>query len=200
MAINHKYKSIFVHLPKTAGTSMESKDFIGPERNQTHWSVNMFTRQLKNPNEYFKWCFSRNPYSRLVSAYEWGIKNHKEQYLKDINSFDDFIDKIEDFWDFKGSSIQQTRSGIHTIPQYIFINNDIKNMNFIGKFENLERDFEQLCKKLESHSGIKIINRELPITKKTKSIDYKSYYNKKIINKINKLYENDFILFNYERL
>jgi len=200
MAINYKYKTIFIHLPKTAGTSMESKEFIGPERNQTHWSLNMFTQQLKNPQEYFKWCFSRNPYSRLVSAYEWGVKNHKEQYLKDINSFQNFIDKIEEFWDFNGTSIQQTRSGIHTIPQHIFINGDKNNIDFIGRFENLGRDFELLCEKISSHSGLKISNTQLPITKKTKSIDYKTYYNKNIIKKINKLYEKDFILFDYEMI
>lgn len=200
MAVNHTYKSIFVHIPKTAGSSMETLQFVGFEGPQTHWSLNMFMKQLNSPQTYFKWCFSRNPYSRLVSAYNWGVNNHKEQYLKDINTFEDYIDKIEEFWDFTGDSIHQTRSGIHTIPQYIFINENKKIMDFIGKFENINEDFSSLCKKIEDHSGFTIPNKTLPFIKKMAKTNYMEYYNKKSINKINKLYEKDFILFDYEML
>ena len=113
MAINHKYKTIFVHIPKTAGTSMERKEFVGLPGADCHDSINKFKERVTNSEEYFKWCFSRNPYDRLVSAYVWGITNHKEEFLKDIDSFEDYINKIEDFYEFGSDSLDQKRSGIH---------------------------------------------------------------------------------------
>lgn len=199
MAINIKYKTIFIHIPKTAGSSMELKTFVGQEGKQTHWSLNMFKSQLRGKSSnYFKWCFSRNPYDRLISSYHWGIKNHKQRYLKDINSFNDFIDKIDDFYDFENpTSVNQTRSGIHVIPQHVFVNDNICELDFIGKFENINEDFKKLCLKIEQHSGITIEDKTLPVKKKTNHKHWKEYYNKDIYQKINKLYKKDFDLFGY---
>ncbi len=200
MAINHKYKTIFVHIPKTAGTSMERKEFVGLPGADCHDSINKFKERVTNPDEYFKWCFSRNPYDRLVSAYVWGITNHKEEFLKDIDSFEDYINKIEDFYEFGGDSLDQKRSGVHTIPQSVFINNNISNMDFIGKFENLNVDFNYVCEKIEEHSSNPIINKDLPISKKTTHNHYETFYNEEIIKKVNILYKKDFELFDYKML
>lgn len=204
MAINHRFRTVFVHVPKTAGSSMELKPFVGLEGRQTHWSIVMFLRQMNEQQKknYFKWCFVRNPYDRLVSSYHWGMKQHKQQYLKDINSFENFVmNKIEKFYNFNlNKGVHQTRSGIHVIPQHVFINGSLGFMNFVGKFENLQEDFLKLCEKIEEHSGVKIPNKELPLKKKTNHKHYKDYFTPEMYKKVNKLYEKDFELFNYKKI
>jgi len=210
--VNHKFKAIFVHIPKTAGQSMEQMEFAGFEAEKKHFSLSMFEKEItemgKDPNEYYKWCFSRNPYSRLVSAYTWGINNHRKEYLSDITSFEDFIDKIEQFYDFNEESSKrclteppswiQKRIGIHVAPQTDFINGMASNVDFIGKFEKIEDDFEKLCDNIENHSGMRIQNRKLSIIGKTKHKHFMKYYTRRTLDKINRIYKNDFKVFKYE--
>jgi hypothetical protein len=101
MLINHKYKFIFIHIPKNAGTSMrgvfgalentESYDMPNP-----HINIKQLEKNLLNPNlptthnsrrhittselkenmenswnDYFKFAFIRNPFERLVSFYHF---------------------------------------------------------------------------------------------------------------------------------
>lgn len=194
--INFEYKNIFIHIPKTAGTSMEKMYFIGYDPNIVHHSMKMLSHRILNVGNFFKWCFVRNPLDRLVSAYHWGIKNHKDEYLSDIKSFDDFIEKIEDFYDFdKLSHWKQLRSGIHVIPQYLYIEG--YEMDFIGKFENLSSDWTVLCNKLSQFNNCSI-EGELPKTYKSNHKKYTNYYNDKQKEKIYNLYKKDFENFKYE--
>src|SRR5215813_14048351 len=83
--ISHKHKFIFVHIPKTAGTSIEEAlrdetcQLLRNEWDHTrapHAPLNHLTlRELADCHiltpaqlkSYFKFCFVRNPWDRLVS-------------------------------------------------------------------------------------------------------------------------------------
>lgn len=193
--VNEEYKNIFIHIPKTAGTSMEKMKFVGYNPHILHHTMKMLSFRY-DIKKYFKWCFVRNPLDRLVSAYHWGIKNHKEEHLKDINSFSDFIDKIEEFYDFDEKSHWiQLRSGVHVIPQYLYIEGF--DMDYIGKFENLSSDWERLCREIEKFNGLENLFETLPQTYKTNHNSYEGYYTQKEKEKIYDLYNEDFKRFKY---
>lgn len=185
---------IFVHIPKTAGVSVCRALFgnlAGSHRTIYEYSL-IFNKKLFNT--YYKFTFVRNPWDRLLSAYlflkEGGLHNNDALWaakeLQQFKTFDEFVKN----W------VNKTNigKGIHFVPQYKFITIGGKiAVNDVYKMENINRDFQRICKKLNIH-------RDLPILNKTKSKtgDYKKYYNKETRNIVGKVYEKDVEIFKYE--
>ena len=70
-----KYKCIFIHVPKVAGTSIERSIFETNKWLIGHVKASDYIRIDKNKFEsYFSFGFVRNPYDRVVSAYHY-LKN-----------------------------------------------------------------------------------------------------------------------------
>ena len=108
--INHEYKYIFVHIPKTAGSSIrhilpESDEwkFPGghaPARTYYGFFLRNFpvNKVAKVPlglgkwNEYTKFAFIRNPWARFVSAYNF-LKNGGKGNRESIVIKNEVIDK-----------------------------------------------------------------------------------------------------------
>ena len=68
-AYTAKKKSIFIHIPKTAGTSI-LKSLGGWAGDHCSYREYLQASPTKF-KEYFKFCFVRNPYDRLVSTYNY---------------------------------------------------------------------------------------------------------------------------------
>ena len=103
MIISHDLKYMFIHLPKTGGTSIRKTmihndifrvntkgqcyknkttiaDCNDPKVDTNIWShsslrdgVNYLKNKGYQPDEYFKFIFIRNPWDRMVSSYEYNI-------------------------------------------------------------------------------------------------------------------------------
>jgi hypothetical protein len=106
-------------------------------------------------DEYFKFCVVRNPWDRVVSTYKaLGWDRHVE--------FKKFLKKLKtelwrkNYW-FVG-------------PQSDFVCNDTGDIvvNFLGKFETLRTDFDQICQRL----GLPVV--ELPHINQSKQEQRKS--------------------------
>ena len=77
MFVNRKNKSIFIHNPKAAGTSirnsfpLEEYGVLSRHRMFPHNPASVVKRNVgeKCWDEYFKYGFVRNPYDRCVSYY-----------------------------------------------------------------------------------------------------------------------------------
>ncbi len=110
MPIFHKNKLCFIHIPKTAGTSifeyLKVNEPAGTELLHTyngirniktgktpqHFTYLELCEEIKNLNEYNIFTVVRNPYTRIVSQYFWGQKYLKHIYKKFL-TFDDFINQ-----------------------------------------------------------------------------------------------------------
>ena len=200
---NHKFKSIFIHIPKTAGRSIGQTIF---EKNTGHNPAIRYYYYDKNSfKKYWKFTFVRNPWSRMLSAYDSLIeckdeissfgKFIRENICQYVN-FEDFLKSIDKSEDLKYNKVMRWT---HFIPQYKFItykkifNNDCKLLvDFVGKFENIENDFEIVKNKLHLNMQIKEVG------KRNKGLNYRDYYNKKTKLLINDMYKQDIELFKYE--
>ena len=154
-------KCVFFHIPKTAGISI-SNSLFGDVK-WGHRNVNFYKLHYgeKVFNSLYKFCFVRNPYDRLFSAYtflkEGGINNQdlefSNSYLQEFISFDEFV--------LKGLEKEEIINWVHFKPQYTFVcdENDNIVMDFIGKMENLKADFNTVCKHLNIESELKQLNK-----------------------------------------
>jgi len=189
---------LFIHIPKVAGSSIE-KALYGTKGKVTHKLAIEHRKENENLFEKkFKFGFVRNPYDRFISAYEYlrqGGRNDfdrswSEKYLLPYKSFDDFVLSLENE-DIR----QKIINWIHFKPQYLFVCDEKKNLivNFIGKYENLEEDFNLIQKRL----GLSI---KLPYENKTPTRkDFKIYFNDKTKKIIEDIYKDDFELFDYKK-
>lgn len=137
--------------------------------------------------DYFKFCFVRNPYDRLVSG--WYDKVIRKNVLgfeadvwEDIKHFDRFVDFLSD-WDLDTCNI-------HFRRQCRLI--DINEVDYIGRMENFTSDLKELFNIL----GLPL--DEIPHAKKSIGrLGYETYYTKATQQKVEKMYRKDLQLFGY---
>lgn len=182
--INDELKSLFIHVPKCGGSSMESFKW---NNGNGHFTILDFERI--NKDEYFKWCFVRNPFDRIASAYitcpELKISSFLE-FLQTIkqNRPKNFGNLIQ--WN-QCQSLGLNVSRIHFYPMTSLVS--VKNMDFIGRFENIEEDWKIVSDKFGETS-------QLPNRRK-RTIDLPAY-NKKSRELVREIYASDFIEFGYD--
>jgi len=208
MPISHQYRTIFIHIPKTAGTPVEyalgmhgTKHSVGvkPYLKQKYDKKNLFGRGLQHLtavelrkkvgwkifNEYYKFAIIRNPYERLVSNFAWiGGKWTRQEYLtkKEFKQRILEIDRIN----------YMKRK--HLAPQYLFLfdENNTLLVDDIIRYES----FSEGIKKIENK-----INIDMALERRMTSYhyDYVSYYDSESIEIVNELYDLDFKLLKYEK-
>jgi hypothetical protein len=195
-------KCIFIHIPKTAGTSIEQFlrdngknellfDRFLLNRSLQHLTALELKRKLGNVfNSYYKFSIVRNPFDRLLSEYYWTpIPNIGYKYGKTKSEFLDYVRNI-----VKKQLYFQNNYNDHFIPQYMFLCNRRGKLliDNLFKYEDLDFVKDYLKKKLN-------IERKFPHLNKTSEEKTKDYWSESEKEKIYDLYKNDFILFGYEK-
>ena len=127
-------KTIFVHIPKTAGISI-IKAIYGDVSKEGHRSIYFYKKLFdKDFEDFFTFSFIRNPYERLYSSYKFLQNGGMNQH--DKSAFQKYLSHYSDFEDFvlNGLNSEIIFEIIHFIPQSEFIcNNDGKIIvDFIG--------------------------------------------------------------------
>jgi len=161
------------------------------------WKLGYIKNKIgKNEAGYYIFTFVRNPFKRIVSLYvnkfedrekivETGFFQYQRYMGGIINqniSFGSFVKII--------SNIPDKFSERHFISQSFFIERINKPL-FIGKLENLNKDFGYVCNKVG-------IEKKLSKSNKSFNYDYRDYYNIEILDMVYHRYKNDVIGFGYE--
>ena len=217
--ISRSKKFIFIHIPKCAGTSIESAITKYTEPNSFGYDKRIgghvqhsVCRELVDLNllseieckDYFKFTIVRNPWDRCVSEYIWRIKRYgnfvngpinvnngishpkyTKEWVRENVSFEDFLTRN---FPWEELSFQQ-----HMKPQIEYCYDCEGNeLNYIGRFENLKNDFGHICE-----VGIGE-NLSLPHKFKTNHTHYTDYYNKRTIDIVGGMYDEDIKFLGYE--
>jgi hypothetical protein len=197
--ISHKHKFIFIHIPKTGGTSIEevlcdeSCQLLAGEWDYTrsrHAPLNHLTLQeladcgLITPtqlNSYFKFCFVRNPWDRLISeiSCRWMSPWFKDMAMEQRIRYACV------------QAAEPTGIGNHLRPQCDFVTATGLQMDFIGRFEHLDEDFAKVCQML----GIK--TTALPYRNRSEHQPYQEYYDAENQALVATTYRRDIETFHY---
>jgi hypothetical protein len=217
MIINHKYKFIFIHVPKCAGTAIKRAlypycdkwdQFLGghpdkPERidNMHKHSTAMEIKGYATPErweEYFTFSFVRNPLARMLSLYNWwqkvpgGFEPEKKEIISKL-SFKEFV-----FSDYNGYSQVHFLASKAKKDTFVSAQNRIE-LDFIGRQESVKRDFAYFC-------GLnKLPQIELNIHNATRTDEqqgdfryHKEFYDEESTREVKRKFAEDFETFGYK--
>ena len=180
---SEKYNTFFVHIPKNAGTSINTALEIPLENRGHRLPSELEQLYVKEYTEANSIAVVRNPYDRLCSAYTDKIVNKTKGGLYSYRSCKDFTEFI--------NAIQH--QNVTKCDRHIRLQTSLfpLNINFVGKLENYDKDskyiFNKFNKKKSEH-----ININSTIHNK-----YQNLYNKHTQNIVSNMYRDDLNTLNY---
>lgn len=154
-----------------------------------------------NRSDIFKFCFVRNPYTRLLSCYLDKIKRREAQNhpLMIQLGYGPFSEKVLSFEEFVNAIIEQPIGGMdpHWRIQYYATFQEGINYDFIGKFENFEIDFKKAINQTNVDFEKYYTIQNGHATKANEQL--KTYYTTELVEKVYQKYQIDFDYFGYEK-
>jgi len=221
MLISHRKQFIFIHIYKTAGTSVMDvfspysrlidrmaydyvftrklfgitnrlmgwgydgmKQYTGFHK---HAKAHEIKEKLENKlfDSYYKFSFVRNPYDFLVSLYFYS-----KQFERDPNR--------RVFKDMQYKNFLKRVISNKTACQLDFItdpNNGKVLVDYIGRFETLEKDIATIQERLDIKIGRSI--KHMNPSFKRRSNDYKAYYDEESRDLVENHFQRDLDLLGY---
>jgi hypothetical protein len=194
MPFSPQHNCLFIHIPKTGGTTIEKLLGIyrewpaldlqvlhgalllgGQEYQLQHLSFREASQFLPTDlsTTSFTFTFVRNPWDRMVSEYFWrgGVGYEQE--------FDLFVERA---CEIVKSRQELEGRNCHYRPQVEFLDASI---DFVGRFETFHSDLTGVLTKLQ------VITRDIPHEVKTSHRFYADYYSDRSQRRVASAYEAD---------
>ena len=206
--LSHPHKCIFVHIPKTGGTSVEQiiwpsvqdrtesefwMGFIDEYRNkyQTGGLQHLLADQIRQEigrarfDEYFKFTVVRNPWSKAVSQYVYMHDRADLMSFVGMNDGDEFKTYL---------SLIRKKQHVQWLPQFRFFmdENGSEIVDFVGRFESFDDTVYEVLEKLS------IQERVIPHVNKGIKEELGSYYDNEALEIVGEMYKLDIDLLGYE--
>ena len=208
MLLSPRYNFLFVHIAKTGGTSVRSAlqrlrwrdpmylpQFICSRL--SHWTGHRiggkFPRHARIIaakemlpeaffNRLFKFAFVRNPWDLQVSSYHH-IRRERPHLMAGIEDFPGFIR-----WKLDPERPYQFHVDTSIQLQWDYLRdlNGDPLVDFVGRYENLEADFAEVCRRIGT-PGLRLPHRR----KATDRADYRSYYDAETTEAVARYFQKD---------
>jgi len=195
-----KRKVVFLKNPKTASSSIEdalsrmkkSKILVGVGIHGHDSASVVRSRSTKSYDNSFVLVSARNPYSRLLSAYQYLVENKQDkpihQWVFQCKTFKEFCLKIPDKINFLNGKCRF----YHRQTNWISLNGT-KSYDFLIRYESLQSDWDKFTRNF-TNEAIK-----LSTIRKSTHEKWKSIYDKDMRDIVYRIYENDFDLLKYSK-
>lgn len=207
--INRQKKFVLIHIPKTAGTAIER--VFEPDAHETmiqykHHSIKRLIEIDPILSEYYKFTVVRNPWDIVLSLYTYMWKSEYPWPLKWRNSAHfqspEFLSLSFDGWvkhpSFKTSSLRSAEllnknNSMRDVLQsdWLIDYSGKIQMDYICKFESLQKDFDQVCMNLELEPT------KLTHVFRSKEAGYRKYYSDETRKIVESKYAIDIEYFKY---
>ena len=214
MLLSHRYNFLFVHIAKTGGTSVRAALNTLRWRDPMYYLVwpahklsglcghrlglkfprhaHIIAAREMLPEDFFKslfkFAFVRNPWDLQVSSFHH-IKRERPQVMEGISDFNEFMR-----WKFNSRRPWQYHidTSLSLQSDYLVDLHGNKLVDFVGRYENLQEDFSEVCKKI----GVTL---QLPHKRQAmdRKSDYRSYFDDHSIELVAQHFAKDISLLNY---
>ena len=185
-------KFAFVHVPKTAGMSIEnwlsknteSEKILGhPSLNdmKDRWDIERHFIVVRNP---WDWVVSGYTYFKTIMTGVWKI-NGWENFPTFEKMILDPPKELNVFFEGNGNPVKTWHDFYTNQIEWVHNQTDI-----VLRFENLKEDFKQIQSILDCDKELEHINS-------SKHNHYKEYYNDKTKQQVAKMFERDIDIFKY---
>lgn len=195
MIIDNDKKYIYVAIPKTGSISIHfSLGHVDiPEPPLYHMALSKILPDSRYDN-YFKFSFVRNPWSRILSLYKDFTIKRVYQYSGKIRHEKPLFHEFTDFNDFC-LRVAETQwiNDVFLQSQHAMLSvNGVIACDFVGKYESLETDFNKVCSLLDINVQLQKMNVG------QYDLSYRDYYSDASKDAIGNLFYKDVEEFNYE--
>lgn len=130
---------------------------------------------------FFSFAIVRNPWDWQVSLYNFMLKDpthFQHELVKGLGSFEKYIE-----W--------RVTEEVRFQKDFIYSKDGEQLVDFIGKFERIEADFQTICSRIG-------ISASLPKLNVSNTTPYQQYYNEKTKKLVKQAFEPDISMFEYE--
>jgi len=167
LQISPEQKGIFIHIPRTAGTTVYKHTRSVAPRMITSHATAFWLRQTlgENFDKLFKFAFVRNPWERHVS---WYLFCKRECRMDSMVTFTDYVEKNLTLA-VTCASIDWLLNGYWSQSIFVTHNGEVI-VDFIGQYENFYDDFSFVCSVLGLDRNFGRLN-ETP-----QKYDYREFY------------------------
>lgn len=203
--ISHEHTCIFVHIPKTGGTSIEAILWPGPRTHEQLWMgcINQYGNAYQTGGlqhlfathirkevgqqtfaDYFSFSFVRNPWDRAVSQYSYFLERPDLQQflgLQEDASFKTYLERIA------------KRTHVQWDAQHKFLHDEEGQLlvDFVGRFENFEEDIHHVLHELN------LQNQPIPHLQQSKRVAWNTCYDDEAKEMVAEFYAKDIRMFQY---
>lgn len=198
MIISREHKILFVHIQKTGGMSVsrvlkkagQAQDFLFRHDFAIRSKEVLGEDRWK---EYFKFCFVRNPWDRLLSWYRMIMRYGPRERLwrtvfENASSFEEFLIYCTDVIEERPG---EKKSFAFNQLDYITDADGRLMVDFVGRYENLEEDFKRILKT----AGLS--PARLPHENRSRHSHYSRYYTERTKEIVAERFRRDIEAFGY---
>ena len=212
MIVSHKYKFVFIHIPKCAGTSIRNRlqeldpeaisywgqewtPHVGRHVDVAHQPIEALIKHsdfIRVLREYFVFAFVRNPYERFLSSIaEFGRERSEPLNVGEIEAL---IPSLTP------SALRGNVAYVHFCPMYHFTHVGNKRwVDEIYDFANLEAGLMRFSRAVGISPSEVLPLPSLNVSKNLRQPLLEAL-SEKVIAAINNIYCHDFELFGYNRI
>ncbi len=181
---------LFVWINKSAGVSVTKA--LGINKDDYNHYTAMELRKIFGTdtfNKMFKFCFVRNPWDKVFSEFRFRIWTHQNELTADSNFAEwvrsTYVDNNPQYYDWPKMFL----------PQLEWITDEKGHIavDFIGRFENLQDDFNSICDAINIER--QLLHHE---NRSRKNINYRDHYDDETKSIVHRCFKADIEYFGYE--
>ena len=178
---------IFLHINKTAGTSIGKA--IGLQVKQ-HLTAREIIERIGREKWLSAWKFTfvRNPWDRAVSLYEYRRGKDRTGIATRDLSFSAWTQRV--FCEHPDPVLHNNPKSFQTQSEWLRDDRGEINIDFVGRFESITGDFEEIAKKIAPGASLRHLNASARAA-------YGSYYDSGSKELVTRWFEEDIERFGY---
>lgn len=200
MSIYHKWRTVFVQIPKCASATfhrmLENQTDLNHHDHMTYLDV-LSSNDPELIESYYSFAVCRNPYDRFVSAYEF-LK--QGEWELDNLSFEELVRHLH-----KQGPFFYTNYDVFFWPQHRFVTiKKIVLVDDIIRFENMDAEWPAIQAKIMEKVPARFaalptdLNVENPSHNRMGK-KWQEYYTPELKEMVYEMYERDFEIFEYKK-